>query len=137
VQTKIFPLIELVLDELYSQIPGPETRKVDEVNSSLAMLSERYRHLVGKDKAIDYSLPATRLAYIYKYVTCHSNLVYTRIPRSSKLADLFNGGTVRVACLGGGPGSDFLGILKYCMECGKKPDLKCQLFDREIAWGES
>jgi hypothetical protein len=134
---KIFPLIEQVLDELYSQIPGREASKDEEVNRSLATLSEHYRHLVGKDEAIDYSQPATRLAYIYKYVTCHSNLVYTRIPRSSKLADLFNDGTISVACLGGGPGSDFLGILKYCIEYNKKPDLRCQLYDREIAWGES
>jgi hypothetical protein len=134
---KIFPLIELVLDELYGQILGSEAKKIAQVNSSLETLTERYRNLISDDEAIDYSPAATRLAYIYKYVTCHSNLVYNLIRKSTKLADLFNGGAVRVACVGGGPGSDFLGILKHCIEDDKKPDLKCQLFDREIAWGES
>jgi hypothetical protein len=134
---KIFPLIEQVLDELYNQILGPEAKKDAKVNRSLDMLATRYGQLRGKDEPIDYSEPATRLAYIYKYVTCHSNLVYTRMSKSSNLRDLFDNNTVRVACIGGGPGSDFLGILKYCIECDKHPELKCQLFDREIAWGES
>ena len=50
---------------------------------------------------------------------------------------MFDGKSVRVACLGGGPGSDFLGILKYCIEYHRTPELKCDLFDREAAWGES
>ncbi len=107
------------------------------MNRQLAMLKDRYSNLIKKRSPIDYSDPATRLAYIYKYVTCHSNLVYTRIERLSDLGDLFDNDAVRVVCVGGGPGSDFLGILKYCVEYGKNPKLKCSLFDREIAWGET
>jgi len=36
-----------------------------------------------------------------------------------------------------GPGSEFLGILKYCMLYDRTPELKCILFDREPAWSES
>jgi hypothetical protein len=134
---KIFPLIEQVLDELYDQISGSQAEKDEQVNCSIAMLSARYGRLRNKDEPIDYSEPATRLAYIYKYVTCHSNLVYTRISKSRHLRALFENDAVRVACIGGGPGSDFLGILKYCIKNDKHPELKCHLFDREIAWGGS
>lgn len=133
---KIFPVIEQVLDELYEQIPGDEAQRVRAVNRSLQMLTANYGRLTSKHKPIDYSESATRLGYIYKYVTCHSNLVYKRI-RLSALSALFDTAAVRVACLGGGPGSDFLGILKYCSDYDKICELKCHLFDREIAWGEA
>jgi SAM-dependent methyltransferase len=42
-----------------------------------------------------------------------------------------------VSCIGGGPGSDFLGILKYCLTTKKKVELKCQIMDRDPAWSES
>lgn len=134
---QIFPLIEKVLDELYAQIPGDSAAKDQKVNKALAMLSQRYSDLASTAAPVEYSRPATRFAYIYKYVTCHSNLVYRQIECSQHLPALFDQKAVRVACLGGGPGSDFLGVLKYCTNSGKTPDLKCLLFDREIGWGES
>lgn len=134
---EIFKLVEQVLDELYAQIPGLDEAKDREVDRRLAMLASRYAALRTKSDPIDYSESATRLAYIYKYVTCHSNLVCTRIRELVELRNLFKNAAVQVACIGGGPGSDFLGILKYCIDYGKTPILKCSLFDRETAWGET
>jgi hypothetical protein len=42
-----------------------------------------------------------------------------------------------VACIGGGPGSDFLGIIKYLMKNKKSPKISFQLCDREKTWAES
>lgn len=134
---EIFTIIEQVLDELYEQIEGDEKHKDAEVNASLDMLGDSYKRLTSKNEPIDYSNPATRLAYIYKYVTCHSNLVFSRIAGTKCLRRPLEEREVRVSCIGGGPGSDFLGILKYCILSKKNIDLKCSLFDRETAWSES
>src|SRR5690606_8403969 len=75
--------------------------------------------------------------YIYRYTTSHANLVYRVIGGTSHLRQLFNNSKVTTACIGGGPGSDFLGILKYCLRANKSPELKCQILDRDHAWGES
>jgi len=50
---------------------------------------------------------------------------------------LFDRDEVEVACIGGGLGSDFLGALKYLMEGGLTPRVRCWSFDREQAWTES
>jgi hypothetical protein len=41
---------------------------------------------------------------------------------------------VSITCIGGGPGSDFLGIIKYLEHVEKKPALKRILYDKENAW---
>ena len=134
----IFPLIELVLDELYAQVPGSPSQKDKAIKDRLKDLSKTYSDLTVKRKAaIDYTDAARRFAYLYKYVACHSNLVFTRILGSKELQALFNKNEVQVACIGGGPGSELLGILKYCIDKDISPLLKCLLFDGEIAWGES
>src|SRR5437867_2517697 len=98
---EIFPVMELVLDELHAQIPGANADKDAAINKQLAMLSRRYADLTVKhDEPIDYSDAATRFAYVYKYVTCHSNLVYTRIGGLGALRKLFDADAVRVACIG-------------------------------------
>jgi hypothetical protein len=63
--------------------------------------------------------------------------VHQLITEIPELRTLFDGELVRVSCIGGGPGSDFLGILKYMIAEGKRPRVTCYLYDKETAWGES
>jgi hypothetical protein len=98
-------------------------------------LSSKYSQ-PAKGLTIDYSDPVTRFAYIYRYATAHANIVYEVLARSKSLSALFDEDSVHVSCLGGGPGSDFLGILKFVEDEDKKPKLKCILYDKEQAWGE-
>jgi hypothetical protein len=132
----VFQLIKTVLDELYVRIPGDTETKDNEIKKRIQSLSKGYEDL-AKGVTNDYSDVATRFAYIYKYVTSHANIVYQLIQGSSELADLFDRDKVNVTCIGGGPGSDFLGILKYVIKEEKNPRLRCTLFDKERAWGES
>ena len=131
-----FQIIKSVLDEAYSQIEGDESEKDESISDALIYLRDQYSKLLTGVN-IDYSHPITRFAYIYTYVTSHANLVSTIITKSSDLNVLFNEEKVNVACLGGGPGSDFLGILKYLMLSGKKPRVSFQLCDKEKTWAES
>src|SRR5262249_24497944 len=132
----VFQLIKTVLDEAYEAIPGSEAKKDAAISAALEKLSAQYKKLLTAG-CLDYSDPATRFAYIHRYTTSHANLVYSVCRRSRHLAALIGRDKLVLACIGGRPGSDFLGILKYCMFEGKKPQLKCQILDRDPAWGES
>jgi hypothetical protein len=134
---KVFQLIKKVLDEIYATIPGTEQEKDAAINVELSRLSGLYGNLLRNTQPIDYSDPVTRFAYIYRYVTCHANLVFRRIETNNTLGGLFDQESVQIASIGGGPGSDLLGVLKYCEEAGVKPRLKFLLSDREQVWGES
>jgi hypothetical protein len=131
-----FQIIKSVLDEAYSQIPGDAEEKDSSIEAAMEYLSAEYKRLLYGIQ-IDYSDPITRFAYIYKYVTSHANLVCTIIENSSEVNKIFDQEKVNVACIGGGPGSDFLGILKYLMKNGKTPKIKFQLCDKEKTWAES
>jgi hypothetical protein len=134
---KVFHLIKNVLDDVYATIPGADEQKDEAIKVELNRLRALYAGLQSNKDSIDYSNPVTRFAYIYRYVTCHANLVYRRIVANEDLRALFNQQAVQIACIGGGPGSDLLGILKYCEEAEVKARLKFLLTDREQIWGES
>lgn len=131
-----FQIIKSVLDEAYDQIPGDEAEKDQVIKNKLKYLRGEYSQLL-QECNINYSDPTTRFAYIYAYVTSHSNLVCDIIEQNPDLCELFDNKKVKVACIGGGPGSDFLGILKYLMTNKKSPTIQFHLYDREKSWGES
>lgn len=131
-------LIKLVLDEAYQEIPLAGAAKDAAIQAELARLTDAYGKL--KDPArtvIDYASPTARFAYIYKYTVAHADYIKQIIEGHKILRDLFVRPEVAVACLGGGPGSDLLGILKYMLRHGAKSTLTSYLFDRERAWGDS
>jgi hypothetical protein len=131
-----FQLIKTVLDEAYADIPGDQAAKDAAIKTQMDALSSEYVTLREKG-CLDYSDPARRFAYLFTYTTSHANLVYERIQASAALSKVFDAQDVMVSCIGGGPGSDFLGILKHCQRGGKTPNLTCHLLDRDSAWGES
>jgi hypothetical protein len=132
-------LIKLVLDEAYQEIKGEDDAAKDRlISKRLASLSASYGNLVDETREeIDYSTPSCRFAYIYKYTVAHADYIKQLIGSSGPLSQLFKKPDIAVACLGGGPGSDLLGILKHMMQQGSKSTLTCYLFDRERAWGDS
>ena len=109
-----FQLVESVLDEIYPLIPGQtEDEKDDRIRESMDHLSDQYKRRLLKGVSIDYTDPAVRFAYIYTYVTAHACMAYRLLDMSSDLDSLFNAPKVTAACIGGGPGSELLGILKF------------------------
>jgi hypothetical protein len=131
-----FQLIKTVLDEAYSQIPCPNSQKDEAIKKALGDLTEEYKKLLSMG-CLDYSDPVKRFAYIYKYTTSHANFVFNVLTRSGAIIPFFKRPKLTVATIGGGPGSDFLGILKFCQAGGYSPEIKCLLYDRDPAWGES
>jgi hypothetical protein len=59
------------------------------------------------------------------------------IQETPELNSLFTKSKVTAACIGGGPGSDLLGILKFILRRRRDLKLTCFLFDKERAWSDS
>lgn len=134
-----FQIIKSILDEEYNQISGNDSEKDEKIKNRLKALRDSYAQLL-EENTISYRDPITRFAYIYKYVTSHANLVFTLFENNEKLRSIFdteNNEKVKVACIGGGPGSDFMGIIKYMMKNQKSSNVKFQICDRERAWQDS
>ena len=136
----LMQLIKLVLDDAYKAIHITEEAEKDKlIKEELKSLSLEYANLTNTHTPpIDYSDPAKRFAYIYKYTVAHADYIMKLICNCNDLRILFTLKHVEVACLGGGPGSDLLGILKYMIQAGSKDTcLTCYIFDKERAWGDS
>lgn len=131
-----FQIIKSVLDEEYNQIAGTEDEKDERIKAMLTALMSDYSQL-STESNISYSDRVIKFAYIYKYVTSHANLVYTLLQKNQNLGDIFNSKKLKISCIGGGPGSDFLGIIKYMMTNKKSSNIQFQICDREKTWAES
>lgn len=133
----IFELVKSVLDDEYGAIT-PEGDRDALIQAQFGSLSNAYKDLeTPSGPPPDYSRPEIRFAYIYKYTTCHANIVDEKIAAAPSLRALFKKEWIDVAALGGGPGSDFLGVLKHMLATGAKGGLKCYMLDREEGWGDT
>lgn len=132
-----FELLGTVLDEVWEELVGTEAEKLAAIHQKEKELRESYRNLANGGTKIDYSHPATRYAYLACYVSSHANMVYEAIKGSDSLKELLKAENVKVACIGGGPGSDLLGVLKLVDKLDLNPKLKFFLYDAERNWSES
>jgi hypothetical protein len=139
----IFELVKVALDELYAQGQRQYGTDLDDtIKKRIKYLSGEYGKLHDKKrKPVDYKDPATRFAYVYKYVAAHGDyLVQLMLNVRAKVGgNIFTGEVARVSCVGGGPGSDIIAVLKYLDERSREPVKKvtCYLLDREQAWADT
>lgn len=133
VRVSIVTWVKLALDEAYAEIPGTDAERDGVIRTAFGRLTHGYR----SDAAIDYRDPAIRFAYVYSYVTANANLVFQQIQQQTSLRNLFDLPELGVTCLGGGPGSDLLGLLKYMAAANKRPTLICNICDREPSWSDT
>lgn len=130
-----------MLDEQYAQIHETPKKRIEIIEAALAKLSTSYKGLVSKNDVSYTNLPI-RFAYVYRYVTCHSGMAFQVIRNSKVLRALFKQKLLTVSCIGGGPGSDLLGVLKYAEDVLTDPDsklekIRCYLVDGENAWADT
>lgn len=138
----IFELVKIALDELYAEGKSEYGDKLDEVIiERIKYLSKSYTDLCDTNRnPVDYKDPATRFAYVYKYVAAHGDYIVQVMNKfSDKFGPIFSSETARISCIGGGPGSDIIATLKYLSEHGEEPVKKviCYLLDREQAWADT
>jgi len=100
----------------------------------LQTLSSTYKTLLAKGGP-DFSDPVVRFAYVYCYVPAHAHWIHELLELSADAAAVFDAPKVRVACIGGGPGSDLVGILKFLdTRGGASPALFCEIVDGCEHW---
>lgn len=88
---------------------------------------------------IDYSDQATQSAYVFRYVLGHAefNYQFLKMARAKIGAPLFTDTVLTVTSLGGGPGSELLGLIKYLDEGNGEPNVTRIIYtviDKEKNW---
>jgi hypothetical protein len=136
-----YELVKLVLDDTYSAIDGTDDAEKDAaVKEGLAKMSAAYSTLTTSGGP-DYSEPASRVGYIFRYVTSHANLVYSVLNMTAETRALFTKEREKltISCLGGGPGSDLLGVIKLLLAKREEetPQVVAYICDREEMWMDS
>ena len=140
----IFELVKVALDELYVQGQREYGQKLDdEINAKIEYLSQSYGQLTNPNrKPVDYKDPATRFAYVYKYVSAHGDYLVQVMERLREKLDgnIFENEIARISCVGGGPGSDIIAVLKY-LDDNRDDEtvnrISCYLLDKEQAWADT
>jgi hypothetical protein len=131
---KCFKVVQQVLEDSYEEIPGSEAERDAAIRDALGGLSKTYRNLLGSGGP-DFGDPVTRFAYVYSYVPAHAHWVHELLGFSEEAAAVLDKDKVRIACIGGGPGSDLVGILKFLDERGgDAPAIFCEIVDGCEQW---
>lgn len=135
-----FKLVKSVLDDLDQLINkkyGADAAAI--VQSRLKTLSNEYTSLTSPIRnPVDYADPVTRFAYVFSYVGAHSSYVKQRLTSCKELRTrLTQNSPLRVTCVGGGPGSEMLGLLQACVDLKRQKPLTVWLLDREESWSET
>jgi hypothetical protein len=111
------------------------------VQAFIEVNSERWKQA---DPNINYEDPFCRMAYLYMNVAVHATLVeqamshYSEIRRSIE-DKARHGSDIEIGILGGGPGSELLGIVRYIesLQLGMPVHLDLVLVDKIKEWDES
>jgi hypothetical protein len=139
---KLFYRAKEVIDEMVpiaeGRIEGTTIEKM--VKKRLSALTGGYGWgllSIGR-KPIDYTKLTTHIAYMYRSFSAHADWVCQALDHASIIvASRFKKRKIRIACIGGGPGSDIAGVLKFAEE-HQLLDAKFEftVLDREEAWDE-
>jgi hypothetical protein len=132
-----FERASVVLDRLTStaKVGGDELDSL--VQTQLSYLTGQYPKLLYLTRPpVDYSSEATQIAYVYRCAPAHGQWVYhALLAAHSRASKIFSQKVVRVAAIGGGPGSDLLGVMKYSAMMGLAAShISFKLLDHEPAW---
>lgn len=139
----LFQLVKAVLDVLYKESQDIYNEKTDSIiKSKIKYLSDSYINLGNTQfTPIDYRDPTTRFAYVYKYVASHGDYLVQLMEqlRTTTESNIFKNRSALVSCLGGGPGSDIIAILKYLSNFTSEPveEVTFYLLDKQQAWADT
>lgn len=129
-----FEIVKETLDLEYGEIADKD--KDDKISKCLDTLSGRFKDVLNKGGP-SYKDSLTRFAYVFKYTTAHADYLNSIIGWSPELRKILKQEKVNIACIGGGPGSDVLGFLKYLLTQKDKPQLAYVILDKELAWNNT
>jgi len=121
---KCFDVVQKVLDATYEAVPNKGGTRDSSIAKAIASTRKQYRQKLMTEGGPDFDNPATRFGYVFTYVPAHAHWLYELISGCDEAKAILDAGKARITCIGGGPGSDVVGVLKYLDE----NDAKCKLF---------
>jgi hypothetical protein len=129
-----FQVVKQVLDQLYEGLPVKG--RDESITDALKSLGKTYETVLERGGP-DYSADNVKLAYIFRYTTAHADFLYRVIQTSKEIAALVKKNALVVSCIGGGPGSDILGFIKYLLPIDPKPHVTFFLLDKDQSWSDA
>ncbi|XP_071787023.1 uncharacterized protein [Asterias amurensis] len=132
-------LLRKVFDDLLEQVPDPApSLRLDSVKTSLRSISLLYRMGLcrpSKSERSNWNDAANRCAYFFLYFTHHCYLVYVSLQQVQPIS-WQNKSTMKVCSIGGGPGSDLVGVTKFLRDANRFPSslLECLVLDLFPNW---
>jgi hypothetical protein len=105
------------------------------VNLQFGDLNKNYYSLTDNPS---YGSVPKKFAYLFKYAVPHGHCVATALRLGgAPIKNLLSQDTCRIACIGGGPGSEIIGLCKYLENKGlNEPNrtLVIDIYDKEPSW---
>ncbi|XP_022079619.1 uncharacterized protein LOC110973245 [Acanthaster planci] len=131
-----------VLDELVNQVPNGLTNNWDNVKQSLRSITNMYQNglrYAHSNFRSDWNDPANRCAYVFVYLMQHCYLVNGSLQYSDVVAKSWrNKSNLKVCSIGGGPGSDLVGVTIFLRENRIfPPSLECLVLDLYPTWKDT
>ncbi|MDB5987489.1 MAG: hypothetical protein JWR16_2542 [Nevskia sp.] len=131
---KCFDVVQTVLDATYEEVPDKSGKRDASITKALKKMSDQYKKHLMDEGGPDFDDPATRFGYVFKYVPAHAHWLFELINECPQAEAVLLNGKARIACIGGGPGSDVVGVLKYLDEKNVECKLFVELIDGCEAW---
>jgi hypothetical protein len=90
----------------------------------------------------DYGSVVKKFCYLYKYSVAHGYYIYValRALRPKIKPSIFSRNPTRIACVGGGPGTEIIGLCRYFREIEAENignRVEVTIFDKEPSWEEA
>jgi hypothetical protein len=130
---KCIDVVKTVLDETYSEVPGNTAARDASIQSALTAMAERYETVMAHGGP-DFNHAATRFGYVYQHVPANAYFLYSLLEKCDEAEAILKNDKVRVTCIGGGPGSEVVGLLKFLDGNDLDCKLFCELIDGCEAW---
>ena len=132
-----FERVKLILDLICADIDKPAGSAQLKVLSMISRLSNDYPSIWnGAINPVDYSTPECHAAYAYTYMAANADLIYSILQTSDEFSKHTVGQEhLSVACIGGGPGTELLGLYKFIERLGLRTKaIECRVFDHNAPW---
>lgn len=93
----------------------------------------------GRDAGtiVEYDSAAHRLAYLYRYATVRAAAAYSVMNKFLLLEEMRSREHLRVCCVGGGPGTELIGLSKYLNPASAPPRITATILDKCAGWSET
>ncbi|XP_038057139.1 uncharacterized protein LOC119728812 [Patiria miniata] len=132
-----------ILEDLVNKVPNDGyTSNTEIVKQSLREISNLYKHglrFSNSGLRTDWNEPANRCAYVFLYLMHHCYLVYGSLQYSDEVTRSWrNRSSLKVCSIGGGPGSDLVGLTTFLRVHGIfPPSLECLVLDLYPNWKDT